>query len=406
MAKKPFPASDPVRTPPIDLLQAIGGSQKCRELSTKFYARVANHPVLRPLFPGKTHKCAIEALAAFLVQLLGGTTGDTPGRWWLSLRESHLRFRIGQKERDAWMEIMSRTLCEVEMSEPVRSALQELFDETSVYLVNTGPAVAATKVSSTPGGIHAEMRCRFEQQRALDRAVTAVRQGELKHVTAMVESPLLQACFRRSRSVFAQFVGVLIGSGHPVMAEYAQRTLLRNPDLAHAHYSGRTLLHAAAAAGNLPVVAALLKLGVDANIQDGGGHTPLYCAGNECPRGAAVVRTLIEAGARVDACDGVKRCTALHMAARRGYVEVAEALLACGANIEARDSLGETPLRRAVNCGKTGVAALLLAKGADPHSVGSKGMTPLSAARTGEMRGLLQALVRPEDSTAAGEILP
>ncbi len=61
------------------------------------------------------------------------------------------------------------------------------------------------------------------------------------------------------------------------------------------------------------------------------------------------------------------------MAARRGNVEAAEALLDCGADIEARDSLGETPFRRAVNCRQPGVAALLLEKGADPHSVGSKG---------------------------------
>ena len=54
---------------------------------------------------------------------------------------------------------------------------------------------------------------------------------------------------------------------------------------------------------------------------------------------------------------------ALHIAARRDFVEVSESLLAGGANIEARDSLGETPLRRAVNCGQTGAAALLLAKG-------------------------------------------
>ena len=72
-----------------------------------------------------------------------------------------------------------------------------------------------------------------------------------------------------------------------------------------------------------------------------GGHTPLYCVGNECksPGGASVVRALVHAGAHVDACDGVKHCTALHMAARRGNKDVAEALLDCGAAIEARDSL-------------------------------------------------------------------
>jgi ankyrin repeat protein len=229
----------------------------------------------------------------------------------------------------------------------------------------------------------------------LDEAVAAVREGKLSRVIDLVESPLLESCFQRSRAVFANFVGILIGSGHGVMPEYAQRALLENPDLAHESYSGRTLLHAASAAGNLSIVAALLKLGVDANIQDAGGHAPLYCVGNECPGGSSVVSALVQGGAKVDACDGVKRCTALHMAARRGNVEVSEALLEFGANIEARDSVGETPLRRAVNCGKTLVAALLLSKGANPHSVGSKGLTPLSAGRTGEMRSLLQTLARP-----------
>ncbi len=126
---------------------------------------------------------------------------------------------------------------------------------------------------------------------------------------------------------------------------------------------------------------------------DGGRHTPLYYVGNECAvEGAAsVIRALVKAGADVDAHDGVKRCTALHMAARRGNVKVAEALLDCGAGLEARDSVGETPLRRSVNCNKVEVAALLLSRGADIDSIGSKGITTLFAARTIAMKQLLQS---------------
>ena len=102
-----------------------------------------------------------------------------------------------------------------------------------------------------------------------------------------------------------------------------------------------------------------------------------------------MVHALVMGGAKVDACDGVKSCTALHMVARRGNVEVAEALLDCGADLESRDSLGETPLRRSVNCNKAAVAALLLSRGADAHSKGSKGLTPLLAARTAAMKQLL-----------------
>jgi ankyrin repeat protein len=103
-----------------------------------------------------------------------------------------------------------------------------------------------------------------------------------------------------------------------------------------------------------------------------------------------VVFALVQAGGAVDAHAGVKNCTPLHMAARRGNEEVAQALLDCGADIEACDTAGDTPLRRAVNCDKTRVASLLLAKGADIHCAGSKGITPLLAARSAGMKHLLQ----------------
>src|SRR3981081_1799753 len=117
MARKPLQAADPDGTPPIDLFDAIGGSEKCRELSTALYARLAKDPALRPLFPGKNPTCAIAAFAAFLAQFLGAPPDDARRRWWLSVRESHLRFRIGQKERDAWIGHMTRALGDVEMAE-------------------------------------------------------------------------------------------------------------------------------------------------------------------------------------------------------------------------------------------------------------------------------------------------
>ena len=75
--------------------------------------------------------------------------------------------------------------------------------------------------------------------------------------------------------------------------------------------------------------------------------------------GPAVVRALASTGANVNAADGVKHCTPLHMAARRGHVEIAKALLECGAYVNAKDMQGVTPLRRALNCRKQAVADLL-----------------------------------------------
>ena len=379
----------------FNLYQAIGGAVTCRKLSASFYARVERDSVLRPLFPGKTLKCAIEEFTAFLAQFLGGPSEDAQRRWWLSLRESHLRFKIGQKERDAWMKNMMQALDDVPIEESARSALRDLFERSSAYVVNVGqaPAVADDGGGPSSDSIHQEISRRWSAQRTLDEAVAAVHRGAADRAITLAEGSALQTYFKCNRAVFPALLALMIGRGDGTMLDYVREKLLADPALAQERYSGRTLLHGAAAAGNLATVELLLRLGAEPDITDAGGHTPLYCLANECKvrGGANVVRALVEAGASVDARDGVKHCTALHMAARRGNVEVAEALLDCGAGIEARDSLGDTPLRRAVNCDKTDVAALLLARGSDMHSKGSKGLTPSLAARTAAMRRLLQS---------------
>jgi ankyrin repeat protein len=95
------------------------------------------------------------------------------------------------------------------------------------------------------------------------------------------------------------------------------------------------------------------------------GHTPLYSVANECASGTGpdIVRALVQAGADVNACGGVTRATALHMAARRGHIEIARALLDCGAAAEARDRKGNTPLERALNCRRRTVVELLKERG-------------------------------------------
>jgi truncated hemoglobin YjbI len=376
------------------LYQAIGGTATCRKLAEVFYARVKRDPVLRPLFPGKTLKCAIEEFSAFLAQLLGGPAEDAQRRWWLSLHESHRRFKIGQTERKAWMQNMLEALDEVPLEESARSALRDLFDRSSAYLVSDVPARAADDAGGPPSdNIHQELSRRWRAQRALDEAVAAVHSGAAELAIALAEGSTLQTYFERNHSVFAALLAQMLARGDDTLLDWVRGNLLAHPALAQEHYSGRTLLHGAAAAGNVATVELLLRLGADPNITDSGGHTPLYCVANECKvSGAAnVVHALVQAGASVDACDGAKHCTALHMAARRGNVEVAEALLDHGAGIEVRDSLGETPLRRAVNCNKTEVARLLLKRGSDLRSKGNKGLDPLLAARTTAMRQLLQS---------------
>lgn len=350
----------------VNVHEAAGGTAAWRKLSVAFYARVQQDPLLRPLFPGKTLHCAIEEFTAFLVQLFGGPTEDTGRRWWLSLHESHRRFGIGPEERAAWMRNMVKALGDAGFDQPLRGALREFFEQSSAHVVNRGkkPAVPGLKPTDS---LRSEIARRWEWQRELDEAVDAVRAGNVERAIAVAE-----AFSKRNRSVLCGLLALMLRSRDTALLQYVESKIAEDPALVGERYAGRTLLHEAVAVGELKIVEKLLQAGADPNAMDGGSHAPLYSLANECadPSGAAVVRVIVGAGAKVDANGGAKRCTALHMAARRGNTPIAEALIECGANIEARDSAGVTPLRRAVNCKKPQVAALLLEKGARENFVG------------------------------------
>jgi hypothetical protein len=335
-------------------------------------------------------RCAVEELSAFLVQLLEGPPEATQKRWWVSLSESHQRFRIGPEARDAWLSNMREALEDVSIQPPAREFLWQLFEELSGHIASSGEAnPGCSRLSSgcpgeAPTGVELANR-----QREVDAVVAEVRAG---HIDRAIELAEASAYIQRNRAVLAAMLGLMIAAG---LTEYVRGKLERDPTLVAVRYGGRTLLHAAAAAGDTGTVELLLQLGAPADVADNGGHTALYSAANQCqsPGGPDVVRVLARAGANVNACDGSKRCTPLHMAARRGHQEIAAALLDCGAQLDPRDSLGETPLRRAVNCNKPGIAALLASRGANLNSVGSKGLTPKSAARTAAMRRALDIVV-------------
>ena len=162
---------------------------------------------------------------------------------------------------------------------------------------------------------------------------------------------------------------------------------------------GRTPLYYAALFNRNDVVALLLAHAADPNTRAGGGapgsefpQTPLQIAaamGN-----LHMASMLTAAGARVDSKEETGR-TALHFAALGSHLDIIRFLLEKGADVNARDADGTSPLDEAVWRGHLEAAAILLAKGARLNEAETKtGATPINEAayrgQTQLVRYLLQ----------------
>lgn len=327
------------------LLEAIGGESGCKRLALDFYARVATNHELKPLFPGKSLRCATEEFAAFLIQFLDGNVDQTQYRWWLSLRESHSRFRISDRQRLAWLGLMGDALdCQVEDAE-TRLNLKRFVNVASAYLVGNDPGEME----------HQELNWRWAQQLALDQLIDLIANGSDTEAIALSQQ------FSSRPGVFVGILARMIETGREPLVQFALECIQRDHKLQDCRFNGRTLLHYASGSSCLPIVRSLLSAGVDPDILDSGGHTPLYrvAGSRENEIGDEIVTALVQAGAKVDHCGGVSRSTALHQAARFGDLQVAMALLNAGASKSARDKRGLTPLDRAVNCRRRNLVALL-----------------------------------------------
>jgi ankyrin repeat protein len=109
------------------------------------------------------------------------------------------------------------------------------------------------------------------------------------------------------------------------------------------------------------------------------GFTPLhYAAYFGQPESA---RFLIERGARPETARNPMRVSPLHSAVSARHLEVAAVLLAHGADPDARQQEGWTPLQGAAHNGDAAMVRLLLDHGADPSLAADNGKTALEVAR-------------------------
>jgi truncated hemoglobin YjbI/ankyrin repeat protein len=431
--------------PEASLYERIG-AEKVERLVAAFYARVDSDPVIRPLY-GKTLSCAIHGLTAFMTTWLGGPpVYDLRGA---RLRRRHVPFAIDARARDAWLANMKAAVRDVGIPAAEAGLLLAHLEFGARALVNTGET---PEKAPCPGGtdrFDERLAERWNRMAEAETLFDAVSRGDLALMRSMLPMRLAPHAelmshalaewldptgradrrfgrrpkqvnpleviecllarrdldsdpdergdlgrFRHLQAMIEAYSGAsrMIEPDSPFHAALRAATRDRFISVVERDRScvrllglrGQSLLHDAALFGDAELAAVLIRSGADPDAREAEGHTPLYRAST-----GDVARVLLAAGATVDIASGPTGGTALHQAARRGNVAVAQALLDHGATIDARDAKGQTPLRRAVNCRQPEIVRLLVRHGADPRAADRRAVTPLDVARTAEMKQVL-----------------
>jgi ankyrin repeat protein len=159
-------------------------------------------------------------------------------------------------------------------------------------------------------------------------------------------------------------------------------------DLNEANPDGEMPLHVAARSGRVAITRLLIRQGADLDVANRDGRTPIYVALMAGRTQAA--KLLYESGAALDA-DNL-----LHEVARNRIADrdVIAFLTRHGGNINNVDASGSTALHTAVDRGFRVVSKVLISRGADVNALDRNGHSPLKLAMENNNPDLIVLLQR------------
>jgi hemoglobin len=129
-----LPADDGARADTF--FAAVGGEETFRRLVERFYAGVADDPVLRPLYPDEDLRAAADRLRMFLIQYWGGPSTYSQERGHPRLRMRHAPFTIDSAARDAWLRHMRAALDSLQLPPAYDEALWDYLRSAAESLRN------------------------------------------------------------------------------------------------------------------------------------------------------------------------------------------------------------------------------------------------------------------------------
>lgn len=111
------------------------GAEKLSELIELFYAKVAVHPDLYPIFPDDLTETTRKQIQ-FQTQFLGGPNLFSEEHGHPMMKARHMPFSITPTRSDAWLSCMAEAMDEVGLNGKLRDIYFKRLELTAKHMVN------------------------------------------------------------------------------------------------------------------------------------------------------------------------------------------------------------------------------------------------------------------------------
>ncbi|MCL4162787.1 UNVERIFIED_CONTAM: hypothetical protein GTU68_002993 [Idotea baltica] len=101
-----------------------------------FYRRVRVDDLIGPMYPENDWEGSEQRLRDFLIFRLGGSDKYIQDRGHPRLRMRHAPFKIGEAERDRWVQLMSEAMRETQVPASIAENLSTFFQQVADFMRN------------------------------------------------------------------------------------------------------------------------------------------------------------------------------------------------------------------------------------------------------------------------------